>query len=181
MRPRRRRRSLPAEPATRAELLDRVQADWAALQYIVSGLSDAQLTGAGPEGWSVKDHLAHIAEWERGCTGVLAHRPQADAFGIDAQAYATLDIDQLNDVFYQRHRAEPIGDVKALAYAAHADMLAAISKLHDADLQRSVSEYGMTANPDRRLIEKIAGDTYAHYAEHTDWINNLLRAVPQPR
>jgi hypothetical protein len=55
-------------------------------------------------------------------------------------------------------------------------MVTALSHLEDGDLRRSVSDYGMTTNPDRQLIEKIAGDTYEHYAEHTVWIKELLSA-----
>src|SRR5262245_49013444 len=106
MPPRRPRPSLPTEPTSTAQVLERIQTEWAALQSVVSGLSEAALTSVGPEGWAVKDHVAHIAEWERGCTGVLAHRPQAEAFGLDAQAYAEMrDVDQLNDVLYRRHRS----------------------------------------------------------------------------
>src|SRR5439155_13508367 len=52
------------EPRTAAELIDRVQIEWAALEYTVAGLSLQQLIRPGPQGWSVKDHLVHIAEWE---------------------------------------------------------------------------------------------------------------------
>jgi hypothetical protein len=167
---------LPAEPTTAAEVLDRSQIEWAALQDLVSRLSDAELTRPGPETWAIKDHLAHIAEWERACTAVLAHRPQAEGFRLSESEYSSLDIDALNAVLYERHRSLPVGDVKAMANAAHADMLAALSHLDDADLRKRVGEYGMTSNPDRTLLEKIAGDTYEHYAEHTVWISELLQA-----
>jgi uncharacterized protein DUF1706 len=162
---------------TAAEVLDRVQIEWAALQDIVSRLSDAELTAPGPETWSVKDHLAHIAEWERACTAVLAHRPQAEGFALDEATYVGLDLDGLNDVLYRRNRSLPVGEVKADGNAAHAEMIAALSRLEDADLRRPVGEFGMTTNPERPLLEKIAGDTYAHYAEHTVWIKDLLRAI----
>jgi uncharacterized damage-inducible protein DinB len=172
---------LPAEPASVAEVLDRVQIEWAALQDVVSRLSDESLSAPGPEVWAIKDHLAHIADWERGCTAVLAHIPQYEAFGMSASQYAALDpdIDGFNAALYERHRAESVGEVKALANAAHAEMIAAIARLEDADLRRSVAEYGMMTNPQRRLIEKIAGDTYDHYAEHTVWINQLLSSQAQ--
>jgi len=129
----------------------------------------------------VKDHLAHIAEWERACTAVLGHRPQWEGFGLTASEYEGLDVDGLNAVLYARHRLVSLGEVKASANAAHADMLAALSHLSDADLQRPVGEYGMATNPDRRLLEKIAGDTYEHYAEHAGWIQELLSsASPGP-
>jgi hypothetical protein len=165
---------LPAEPSTISELLDRVQIDWAALGHVVSGLSDAELIAPGPEVWSVNDHLAHIAEWERGCTAVLGQRPQWEGFRLEQSRYAGLDIDGLNEVLYQRHRGSSVEAVKSLATTAHADIVAAISRLADADLRRTVGEYGMMTNQERSLLEKIAGDTYEHYAEHAGWIKALL-------
>jgi hypothetical protein len=165
---------LPAEPSTVAQLLERIQIDWAALEFVVGGLSAAELTAPGPEVWSVKDHLAHIAEWERGCTAVLGRRPQWEGFLLEESVYTGMDLDGLNDILYQRHRSDSIEDVKAMANAAHADMVAAISHLADTDLQRPVGEYSMSSNPDRLLLEKIAGDTYEHYAEHAGWIKALL-------
>jgi hypothetical protein len=167
---------LPAEPATIGELLDRVQIDWAALQFVVGGLSESELTAPGPETWSVKDHLAHIADWERGCTAVLERRPQWEGFGLAESEYVWQDVDQLNDILYQRHRADSVSDVKTMGNAAHADIVSALSHLADADLRRTVGEYGMGSNPERTLLEKIAGDTYEHYAEHAGWIKELLAA-----
>lgn len=168
---------MPAEPTTVAEVVDRTQIEWAALQDHVSRLSEAQLVAPGPEVWSVKDHLAHIAEWERACTAVLARRPQWESFGLTASEYEGLDIDALNAVLFERHRLLSVGEVKAMANAAHADMLASLSHLEDADLRKPVGEYGMRTNPERALLEKIAGDTYAHYAEHAGWITKLLAAI----
>jgi hypothetical protein len=166
---------LPAEPSTIAELLERIHVDWAALEFVVGGLSETELTAPGPEVWSVKDHLAHIAEWEHGCTAVLGHRPQWEGFRLEESAYTGLDLDSLNDVLYQRHRGSSVGEVKSLANAAHADIEVAISHLADADLRRPVGEYGLGTNPERLVLEKIAGDTYEHYAEHAEWIKALLR------
>ena len=157
----------------------RVQVDWAALGDVLSHLSDDELTRPGPDGWAVKDHIAHIAEWERACTAVLQHRAQSEGFAIDEPTYAALDsnLDALNDILYQRHRGESISEVKDFAARAHADILAEISLLRDADLRRPVGDFGMNTEPRRPLIEKIAGDSYAHYAEHTTWIGNLIDAL----
>jgi hypothetical protein len=117
----------------------------------------------------VKDHIAHIAEWERACTAVLQHRPQFEGLPSD------IDLDPLNDILFQRHRAESISEVKHFAARAHADFLAEVAHLNDEDLQCAVGAYGMSTNPERRLIEKIAGDSYAHYAEHATWITEGLQ------
>ena len=65
-----------------AELVDRIQVAWATLMDLVSPLSGAQLTTAGPpDGWAVKDHLVHIADWERASSCVLRREPQASRPG----------------------------------------------------------------------------------------------------
>src|SRR5439155_9579044 len=115
MRPFRPRRSLAAdtaEPRTVEELLDRVQIDWAALEYAVAALTETQLVSPGPEGWSVKDHLMHIGDWERATTAVLRRRPQYEGFGLDEATYATVsaDLDGLNDILYRRSKTVSLED-----------------------------------------------------------------------
>ena len=168
---------MPAEghqPRTAAELIDRVQIDWAALEYVLSGLSEAQWTTPGPEGWSVKDHLAHIADWERMLVAVLGRRPEHEGFGLPPPLPE--DIDVLNDILYRRSRGLSIEEVQDVSRRAHAEVLAALHHLSDADLRTSVAGYGGDPGDDRPLLDKIAANTYAHYAEHTGWINDLLRS-----
>jgi hypothetical protein len=163
-------------PHTAAEVIDRVQIQWAALEYAVAALTEAQLTAPGPETWSVKDHLAHIADWERAVTAVLKGRPQHEGFGLNETTYAGLveDIDGLNDVLYRRSQAVSLAEVHARRRRAHAEVLDALSSVTDADIQKTIAEYGGNPTDERRLLEKIAGDTYAHYAEHTVWIGELV-------
>jgi len=104
-----------------ADLIDRVQIEWAALEFVVAGLSETQLATPGPEGWAVKDHLVHIAEWEAATGAVLARRPQHEGFSLPADLPS--DIDALNDVLYQRSRDVPIGEVQARARRAHAEVM----------------------------------------------------------
>jgi hypothetical protein len=167
------------EPRTVAELVDRVQIEWAALEYAVAALSEAQLTTPGPAGWSVKDHLVHIGDWEKATTAVLRRRPQYEGFGLNETTYLGLgdDLDGLNDILFRRSQAVAIEEVHARRRRAHADTLTALSSLQDADLQKSIAEYGGSPTDQRRLLDKIACDTYAHYAEHTTWIGELLASL----
>jgi hypothetical protein len=164
------------EPRTAAEVIDRVQIDWAALEYLVSGLSLDRLETPGPDGWSVKDHLAHMGEWERALVAVLDHRPQHEGFALPADIPD--DIDALNGILYQRSRDLSMSEVQANSRRAHAELLSALGKLTDADIHKPVTEFGAAPTDTRRLLDKIAGDTYAHYAEHTGWITTLLDALP---
>jgi hypothetical protein len=169
------------EPRTIREVIERVQVDWAALEKLISGLSETQFTAPGPDGWSVKDHLAHIGEWDNELVAVLAGRPQAEGFSLDSDTYQRLgSIDALNEVLYERHRHASISEVQAAARCAHAEVLAALGRLSDADLMRTVADLGVDPSDDRPLREKIAVDSYAHYAEHTGWIRELLSSF-EPR
>jgi len=167
------------EPRTVAEVVDRVQIDWAALEYAVAALTAAQLASPGLEGWSVKDHLMHIGDWEKAVTAVLRHRPQHEGFALNEATFSGLadDLDGLNDILYRRSQAVPIDEVHARRRRAHAELLTVLAVLTDADLQKSIADYGGNPTNPRRLLDKIAGDTYAHYAEHTVWINELLSAL----
>jgi hypothetical protein len=166
-----------APPETVAELLDLIETTWEALGTSIAGLSAERQTQRGPQGWSVADHLAHIAEWERATTFVVQRRPQSEAFGVDPDAFARLDTDGLNDIVYRRHRGAPLEDVLDLSRRAHAELLEALRGLDDADLQRAMADFGGPPGDQRPLLPKIAGDTYQHYPDHQAWIADLLAAL----
>lgn len=166
-----------APPENAGELLERVHAAWATFESAIADLSEAQMTQPGPEGWSVKDHLAHIATWERATTLILRRRPQAEAFGLDAATLKEMDIDALNEQIYQRDRGLSLQEVLEAGRRAHAELVEAVESLSDADIGRTIAEYGADPSDARPLLPKIVGDTYAHYAEHQVWIGELLAAL----
>src|SRR5690242_3764495 len=69
---------------TKAEMSRRIITGYDALKQLLSTWTDEQLvTPGGPDGWSVKDHLAHLAVWERGEAAILRHEDQLKAMGLD--------------------------------------------------------------------------------------------------
>ena len=131
------------------------------------------VTSGPPDGWAVKDHLVHIAEWERATTFVLRREPQARGFGVDELPN---DVDMLNAILYVRSRALPLSEVTDHARVTHAELLEEIHKLSDADLGKTRAEYGPEPElTEPTIIRKIAGDSYEHYADHVVWIGDLLR------
>ena len=146
------------------------------MEDLIAPLSDAQLTTPGPpDGWAVKDHLVHIADWERATIFVVRRQPQALGLGVDPLPD---DVDALNAVMFERSRTLPLDEVMDRLRATHAELLVALHGLSDADLAKTRAEYGPEpALTDRTVIGKIAGDTYEHYADHVVWIGDLLRAI----
>lgn len=159
---------------TKAELLDKIEQAWNVIQAVVSRLSEAQLAHVrSADGWSVKDHLAHLAVWERSALAIVRGEPRHRALGVDEALYARGDFDQLNAAIYERHRADPLEMVLADWSAAHQQLLTALGSLTDADLQRPDTDFlpGERGYP---LFTRIVGNTVEHYEEHHSWFSELL-------
>ena len=58
------------------KLLADIEREWGALNQTLGHLNESQITGLhDPQGWSVKDHLVHLAFWERGCATTCKANP----------------------------------------------------------------------------------------------------------
>ena len=164
-------------PPTKAELMARIHRARSALEAAIAGASEAHLTAPGdPGGWSVKDHLAHLAIWEQSLLALLEGRSRSATIGIDAVTYETTDIDGLNALLYEHHRDRPLAEVLDLFHRSHDQVLAALAPLTDVDLLRPYSHYQPDEtpfNPDP-VVGWIAGNTFEHFEEHLAAIRSLL-------
>lgn len=146
---------------------------WGQLGHLVNEVEEAGgLSRAGADGWTVKDHVVHIAAWEHSLLALIEGHDREKAIGLTA----TVDgIDNANETIRKLHENDT--DDEALAYFRdlHARLVAALGKLSDADLQKPYSHY-QPSDPDekRPVVGWVAGNTYEHYAEHIGWINQLL-------
>lgn len=168
-----------AQPRDKAELLDRIERARASVDDVIGGLGDVQLVAPGPDGgWSVKDHLAHLAVWEAGMAALLQRRPRYAAMQLDENAYLSTDEDGLNAIIHQQNQGRSLGAVRAAVREAQRELLTALGSLTDADLFKTYSHY----QPDEAgedsgapIVGWIAGNTYEHYDEHRAWIEALVR------
>jgi hypothetical protein len=155
----------------RNELTSQIARDRAALDAVVDSLDDERLTTPGHEGWSVKDHLSHIAAWERMIVAHLRNCTDHEVVGMDEAAYARASLQELNDRLYELHRDEPAGVLRAEYRAAHLAIVACIRQLPE---ERFAEVYWPDDPSRKTVLDKIAGDTYLHYREHLEWIRELL-------
>jgi hypothetical protein len=169
----------PALPRGKTELIERIERSRAALDEALAGMSDAQLVARSEsDAFSVKDHIAHLAAWERGIVALLHREPRYGAMGVDEQTYLSAsNADDINTVLFERAKdltlAEVLDDLRQTQRA----LLAALAPLSDADLAKTYSHY----QPDEPgedsgapIVRWIAGNTYEHYAEHAEWIGSLM-------
>jgi hypothetical protein len=164
----------PAAPHDKASLLARIRAARAALEQALDRLDEAALTRPGPDGWSIKDHLFHIAAWLRKTTAVLHGKPGHEAMQVPFALYNAGDEDGINALLQQHSEPLSLAEVLADFRASHATILAYIEGQPEARLSATYNPN----DPDdhRRVIEAIAGNTYEHDEEHLGWIEARMKA-----
>ncbi|MDQ3657304.1 MAG: DinB family protein [Chloroflexota bacterium] len=149
-------------PRTVEQLLDLITRERGALEQAVAGMGDDALV-ATSGGWSVKDHLAHVAAWERRLVGEVQGDHHAARFGLDEATFSATNTDSFNALLHARHRDDPPATVRTEFRASGEALRAAFAELSDADLLQPVRP----DDPDvETLVDLIAWDTFKHYPEH---------------
>jgi hypothetical protein len=149
-------------PKDKAELMARIEAEWAALLARIEGRSEEQMAVPDAGGWSAKDNLAHIAAWERILwLHHLQQVPTHEALQVDAAAIAGLDTDGLNAFLIERDRGRPLNDVLDDLHRTHRELMARLAEIPYADLLQPHFE-----DASMPLMQWVVWDTYEHYQEH---------------
>jgi uncharacterized protein (TIGR03083 family) len=160
-------------PTRRDEVLANIRKARAELEASIAGLSEQQMTGpvtAG--GWTVKDHLAHIAEWQRRALAVIAGQHPADGFGIDRETFERLDdVHALNEILFKRNRDRPLADVIEDFRETHRLVEATVERMTDVDLQRELQ--GNIAQRFPRVVDLVNFNIARHDRVHINDIRAL--------
>jgi len=158
-------------------VIEPIEKSWQELDALVNPLGDEGLMLAGSDGWAVKDHLAHIAAWEASLIGLFEGSDRAAAMGIAASDDDGTDA--VNGALWRLHRDKTPEQAVAYFRRTHAALMRLLGGMSDADLQLSYNHYqpNQPRDPsdDRPALDWVAGNTWEHYAEHIDWINQLVK------
>lgn len=165
---------------TKAELMQHIERDWERLSALLDKLSPFQFTEIkNAEGWTVKDHVAHMAAWEKSAIAFLQSIPRHRGLGVPEDIYSSRDVERINADIYQTHADDPPEVVRARLIDTHQQMLQILSRLTDEDLMKPYSDY----LPDERrdgegppAINFIYGATAHHFRTHQRWIEEMLAA-----
>lgn len=148
-------------PRNREELLEQITQEWEALMALVNRLPAPRLDQPGPGGWTPKDNLAHLYEWERYMLErFLRGRSAAAAFNLEEGALSGLDEDGVNALLYQRNRSRFPGDVIETLRLTHETVLAELKKFPWETLLQPLTP----GKPPR--LAYVLGNTAEHFAEH---------------
>lgn len=146
-----------------------IETAWNQLVELVNQVEEAGgLSRAGLDGWTVTDHLAHIAAWEHSLLALIEGHDREKAMGLSEAAEG---IDNVNEAVRKLHETDTPDEALAYFRDSHARLVAALGKLSDADLQKPYSHYQPKDHDEKRpVVGWVAGNTHEHYAEHIDWI-----------
>lgn len=165
------------QPITMDELLGRIERARKALVETIADLHEGQLEASKEGGWTVTDHLLHLAVWEKGVADFLLGRPRAAGMGLSEEAWQ-LSMDEVNERIYEQNRGLSAAQARQKLDEAHETMLEALSGLSDEDLRRPHAHFlphgeeGVAT--ERLVLETIVANTYEHYDEHAQYIRQKL-------
>ncbi len=155
-------------PESKAELIERIRQGRAALEAALAPLTPAQMSAVGPESWSIKDHLAHIAAWQRFLLGFMQAGPPHEMLGMQPDTFSKLGLDEINALLYRQARTEAVEVVLADFRETCGQVLKALEELPEEGLQWPYR--AVDAGEQGKLIEGIISNTYDHDLEHLGWI-----------
>lgn len=168
-----------AEPrkVVQKELLAEIHRSWARLLSTLGNLTEAQLTRLqDANGWTIKDHVVHVALWEESLVSLFQGRPGHEALGVDRDLYTSRDYDAINEAIYRQQKDLPLPEVLVRFQRAHEALIALVETLTDEDLDRPFHAY-VTLGPGRgeppSVVEILRDYTVLHYAEHRAWIEAI--------
>jgi uncharacterized protein (TIGR03083 family) len=173
--------STPSATATRDALLAEIETSWNRLQGTIDSLTDKQLTDpTDAAGWSVKDHLAHLAAWENSMVFLFQGKPRHEGLGVPEAVYLDRTEDEINDAIYKNVRDRSLDTVLSDLNDVHTGMLAILETLTGEDLHRTYSHY----LPDEPgiddgspIIHRVSGNTHEHFDMHGGYIKRIVGAA----
>jgi hypothetical protein len=151
------------------------------LESVIEGRSEHELTelrDAG--GWSVKDHLYHLAVWERGIRYLLQGLPRHEGMELTEQEFEGLDADGMNAIIFEKNKDRPLDDVMQIFQQEHKAMVEFLEsdKITWDDLNRPYSHYAPDdehSHAGEPVLFWVFGNTAGHFDMHQTWIEAILK------
>jgi hypothetical protein len=153
-----------------------IEPAWVALNAALDRLTDRQKTTLkDAQGWTVKDHLIHLAAWERSVVFFLQGQPRYAGLGVAQALYENGSADDINAAIFQQRKKMPLAEAIAQFRTVHEQLMQLLQPLTNADLHKPYRHYLPDELGDDRLaIDVVYSNTIGHFAEHLEWIETLV-------
>ena len=148
------------------EAIDAARRNW---DFVLGLVPEDQFETIDPAmGWSVKDHIAHVAWHELEMIGLIK------SMALEGSPWWMLDTDLRNANIHEEYEGVSLEDVLATADLAYSTLLELLAEMDDEVLDDPSQFKNMP--PDWTPWRLIASNTYQHYIEHALSIRKWLRA-----
>jgi len=159
------------------ELIAKMNGGLAQFLAFIDKFSEAQmLEPKDAVGWNVRDHITHLAAWAEGIAALLRREDRWAVMGLENPDDDEHDFDAMNAQIVVQHRHLSPVEARSWLIAAHERVLAALAPLSEADLELAYDRFvaPFTKDGGRPVWNYVAGNTFGHYQEHTDWIAEIV-------
>jgi hypothetical protein len=156
-------------PTTRAELLAELDQEWANIERICAGSSEADMTTLGVQDeWSVKDILVHLSAWEKYLLDRLGYVMTGQSPKYPNMA-SWDDVHRFNAQVYEENKGRPLTSVIIEFRSLYRGVMTVLEALDDEMLNKPYT-YDFP-NDSLTVQQLIRSNTYEHYREHCIAIN----------
>jgi len=160
-------------PMSRDAVFKSIANAWNELHMFIGSLSQDQITQpTDPAGWTVKDHIIHLAMWEKTAMAVLTGASIRGAMDIPEDVWSQGD-DPINALMQQRYHDMPFAEVMQTFQQIHDALLAKLDTLSEAELLTPFNQKYPDAKDERPLLKWVHIDTAEHYREHIPWMATI--------
>lgn len=158
------------------QLLAEIEEQRTALDQVLALVPVRLMTRAGVTrgGWSVKDVLGHLIEWQQMNLDWYAAGQRGEKPAMPAPGFTLRELPRLNQTIYKKHHRRPLRSVLEDYDSYHVRILALIGTLSDEDLV-TLGRFSWTG-PSWTLSDYLRASTSAHYLWARTRIRRWLRA-----
>ena len=160
--------------ATKSALLATTEKEFARLTKLLDTVDDATATDPDPDGWSIRDVIAHRAHWIALYLGWFADGAAGRPVHMPAKGYGWGDLRAYNAALRTRQASLTWDEARGLLATRHADLVAHLTAEDDATLYGAPMIGGNGTWTAGRYAES-AGPS--HYRSAAKFIRKRLRVL----
>jgi len=161
------------------ELLEEIRLERRLLDEALASVPMRLMTKSGVTrgGWSVKDILAHLVEWQHINLDWYAAGLHGEKVAMPAPGFTLREIPRLNEMIYRKHHRRSLQAVLDDYRSYHKRVVTLIKRLPDADLI-TLGRFSWTG-PSWTLSDYLRASTAAHYLWARTRIRRWWRKQPE--
>jgi hypothetical protein len=164
-------------PEDKAQLIEYITTAYNEIDALVNSLTPEQIARKDHAGWTIRDHLAHLATWQGGMSAALRKQPRWEAMGINTATMLSLhgNEDALNAKVAESTLNLSWDETRTLFRETHEDFLKVLDGLSFDDIMKPYAHYQPDA-PERTdpIAYWVGGNTYGHFMEHLGWVSEWI-------